>query len=137
MDLDGLSTAAGAAASPGVTTHGPAAEVLLEGAECDAETEDTAGSSNAAAAVGIRPPRPVDWATAGAAGAAKDWQMGNASAAAAAAVADGAAEDGRRAAVQAEAGRPAKPSNWLAMTKPQKRRWRERHGKWSAPLGNS
>ena len=27
---DGLSMAAGAAASPGATTHGPAAEVLLE-----------------------------------------------------------------------------------------------------------
>ena len=37
MDLDGLSTAAPAAAPPRVTTHGPAAEALLEGAECDAE----------------------------------------------------------------------------------------------------
>ena len=31
-------------------THGPAAEALLEGAEYDAETEDSAGASKAAAA---------------------------------------------------------------------------------------
>ena len=35
---------------PGETSHGPAAEALLEGAEYDAETEDVAGSSEAAAA---------------------------------------------------------------------------------------
>ena len=33
VDLDGLFTVAGAAASPGASTHGPAAEALLEGAE--------------------------------------------------------------------------------------------------------
>ena len=32
------------------TTHGPAAEALLEGDECDAETEDAAEASEAAAA---------------------------------------------------------------------------------------
>jgi len=69
MDLDSLPTAAGAAASPGATTHGPAAEELLEKAEYDAETEDMAGALEAAAA-GMRQPRPVDWAAAGAAGAA-------------------------------------------------------------------
>jgi len=38
--------------------HGPAAEALLEGTKYDAETEDMAGSSEAAAAAGVRPPRP-------------------------------------------------------------------------------
>ena len=52
--------------------YGPAAEALLEGVEYGSETEDVAGSSDAAAAVGMRPPRTVDWATAGAAGAAGD-----------------------------------------------------------------
>ena len=47
MDLDGLSTAAGAVASPGTTMHGPAAEALLEGAKYDAETEDVAKTSDA------------------------------------------------------------------------------------------
>ena len=42
---DGLSTAAGAAASPGATTHGPAAEALLDEVEYDAETIDAAGAS--------------------------------------------------------------------------------------------
>ena len=72
MDLDGISTAAGPAAPPGATTHGPAAEALqlqtaVEGAEYDAETEDGAEVSEApvaaTAAVGIRPPRPADWGT--------------------------------------------------------------------------
>jgi len=45
MDLDGLSTAAGAAVSLGATTHGPAAEALLEGAEYGAETENAAEAS--------------------------------------------------------------------------------------------
>ena len=72
----------------------PAAEVLLEGEEYGAETEDVAGSSDAAAAVGMRPPRPVDWAAAGAAGAAKDGQMGNASAEEPMMASGGAAEDG-------------------------------------------
>jgi len=42
MDHDGFSSATGAAASPGATTRGPVAEALLEGAEYDAETEDSA-----------------------------------------------------------------------------------------------
>ena len=54
IDLDGLSTAAGAAALPGVTMYGPAAEALLEGAEYGAETEGVAGSSDAAAAARMR-----------------------------------------------------------------------------------
>jgi len=41
--------------------HGPAAEVLLEGAEYGAEKEDVAGTSEEAAAVGVRPPRPSNW----------------------------------------------------------------------------
>ena len=45
-------------------------------------------------AAGMRPPRPVDWAAAGAAGAAEDGQMGTASAEAAMTAAGGAAEDG-------------------------------------------
>ena len=40
------------------------------------------------------PPRPLNWAAAGAAGAAEDWQLGNASAEAAMTAAGGAAEDG-------------------------------------------
>jgi len=40
--MKGISTAAGAAASPGATTHRPAVEALLEGAEHDAETGDAA-----------------------------------------------------------------------------------------------
>jgi len=44
------------------TAHGPAAEEFLEGAECDAETENAAGfSEEAAAAAGVRPPRPSNW----------------------------------------------------------------------------
>ena len=56
-DLDGLSTAA----PPRATTHGPAAEALLEGTKYDAVTEDVAGSSEAAAAAGVRPPRRSNW----------------------------------------------------------------------------
>ena len=41
----------------------PAAEVLLEGTEYGAETEDVAGSSDAAAAAGVRPSRLMDWGT--------------------------------------------------------------------------
>jgi len=89
MDLVSLSTAAGAATSTGAAMYGPAAGELLEEAEYDAETEDVAGSSDVAAAAGMGPPRPVDWA---AAGAAEDWQMGNASAEAAMTAAGGAAE---------------------------------------------
>jgi len=115
MDLDGLSTAAGVAASPGANKHGPAAEALLEGAENGTETEDAAGSSDAAAAAGMRPQGPVDWAAAGAAGAAEDWQ-GNASAEAAMTAVGGAAEDGPGAAVEAKAAMvamsPAAPINW-------------------------
>jgi len=40
MNLDGLSTAAGAAAAPLATTHGPAAEAFHKGAEYDADTRD-------------------------------------------------------------------------------------------------
>jgi len=41
--------------------YGQPAEVLLEGAEYGAETEDVAGSSDAAAEAGVRSPRLVDW----------------------------------------------------------------------------
>ena len=61
IDLDGLSTAAGAAAPPLAPTHGPAAETLHEGAEYDAKTGDAAEASEAAAAAGVRPPRPSNW----------------------------------------------------------------------------
>jgi len=64
MDLDGLSTAAGAAASPGATTNGPTAEAFLEGAEYDAETEDAAEAleaTAAAAAAQVRPPGLSSW----------------------------------------------------------------------------
>jgi len=60
MDLDGLYTAASTAVPLRATTHGPAAETLLDGAEYDAETEDAAGASEAAAAR-VRPPRPSNW----------------------------------------------------------------------------
>ena len=66
MNLDGLSTAAGAAPSPGATTHGPAAEALLKGAEYDAETEDAAEAleaTAAAAAAQVRPPGLSSWGT--------------------------------------------------------------------------
>ena len=65
-DLDGLSTVTGAAAPPGASTHGPAAEAFLEGTEYDAETEDAAEASETAAAATaarVRPPRPADWGT--------------------------------------------------------------------------
>ena len=74
--------------------------------EPGAETEDPAGASEEAAAAGMRPPRPVDWAAAGAAGAAEDGQMGDASAEAAMTAAGGAAEDGPGAPL-ATAHRPA------------------------------
>jgi len=62
MDLDGFTTAAEAVAPPGATTHGPAAEALLKGAEYDAETKDVAEASKAAAAAArVRPPRPSNW----------------------------------------------------------------------------
>ena len=67
---------------------------IVEGVEYGAETEDSAGSLDKAAAAGMRPPRPVDWAAAGAAGAAEDWQMDVAGAEAAMTAAGGAAEDG-------------------------------------------
>jgi len=62
MDLGSLPAAAEAAASPEATTHGPAAEELLDGAEYDAETENKARASEAAAAR-VRPPRPSNWGT--------------------------------------------------------------------------
>jgi len=63
MYLNGLSkAAAGAAAAPGTTTHGPAAEALLEEAEYDVETEGAAEAPEAAAAAtGVRPPRRSNW----------------------------------------------------------------------------
>ena len=84
----------------------------------------------------MRPPRPLDWA---AAGAAEDWQMGNASAGAAMTAAGGAAEDGPGAAVEAEAAvgamspvpinwdtavgvRPPRPVDWDTMTRVQKKK---------------
>jgi len=102
----GRSHEAGHVSCPGAeapTTNGPAAEALLEGAEYDAETEDAAESSEAAAAARVRPPKPSNWGamsgtqrknwehitgrftfgphgTQAAAGAAEDWQMGNAGA---------------------------------------------------------
>jgi len=123
MDPDGLSTAVGAAAPPGAAMQRPAAEAHLKGAEYDAETEDMVESLEAAAAAGVRSPRPSNrgaptkkqkenWnhgahptrrftfgphgtpAAAGAARAAEDWQFGNASAEAAMTAASGAAEDG-------------------------------------------
>jgi len=128
MELDGLPTAAGAAASPGATKHGPAAEALLKGAEFDVETEDMAGSSEAAAGAGMRPPRPVDRAAAGAAGAAgaaKDWQMGNAGAEAMA-VAGGAAEAEAESVTEgALSGKRPKLANWESMTKAQRESWRK------------
>jgi len=63
----------------------------------------------------MRPPRPLDWAAAGAAGSAEDWQMCNASAEAAVTAAGEAAEDGPEAAAEAEAyreGPPAKPGDY-------------------------
>jgi len=134
MDLDGLPTAAGAAASPGATMHGPAVEALLEGAEYDAETGGIVGSSEAAAAAGTRPPRPVEWAAAGAAGAAKDWQMGNASAEAAMTAASGAADDGQKATEEAaartaEGVRPPRPADWGTMERVQKVNWKKHGGK--------
>jgi len=102
--------------------HGPAVEALLEGAEYGTETEDVAGSSDAAAAARTRPPRPVDWAAARAAGAAEDGQMGNASAAAAAA--GEATATGAKVAAEAESvtdgapsGKRPKPANWGSITK--------------------
>ena len=59
MDLDGLSTTAGAAAPPLAPTHGPAAVFLHEGAQYDKETEDAA--PEAAAAARVRPLRPSSW----------------------------------------------------------------------------
>jgi len=55
------------AAAYAMAMHGPAAEALLEGAENGDEWEEAAGSSDTAAAAGMRPPRTVDWAAAGAA----------------------------------------------------------------------
>jgi len=60
MDLDSFSTAAGAAAPPLAPTHGPAAGTLHEGAEYDMETGNAAEAPVAAAAAGVRPPRPAD-----------------------------------------------------------------------------
>jgi len=129
----------------------------------DAETEGSVGASEAAAAAGMRPPKPSScgattkkqketWhhgehptqrftfgphgtpAAAGAAGAAEDWQMGNAGTEAAATAAGGAAEDEPRAAAEAGAyrvGPPAKPANWPAMANIQRRHWyKQGRKKW-------
>ena len=52
---------------PGATTHVPAAEAILDGAEYEAETEHAAGASEALAAR-VRPPGLVDWGTEGGGG---------------------------------------------------------------------
>ena len=49
--------------APLATTHGPAAEVLHEGAQCDVDMGNAAEASEAAAAARVRPPRPADWGT--------------------------------------------------------------------------
>ena len=46
--------------APPATTHGPAAEVLYEGAECDVDMGIAAEASAATAAAGVRPPRPAE-----------------------------------------------------------------------------
>jgi len=63
-------TAAGGAAEDGpgaplATTHGPSAEVLYEGEECDVDIGNAAEplEATAAAAAGVRPPRPSNWST--------------------------------------------------------------------------
>jgi len=63
MDLDGLSTTAGAAAPTGPNMHKPPTDKVKEGAEYDTKTEDATGASEsaAAAAARVRPPRPADW----------------------------------------------------------------------------
>jgi len=52
-------------ALPGATTHGPAAEALLEGAEYGVEKKNAAEASEAAAAAAARvqPPRQSNWGT--------------------------------------------------------------------------
>ena len=92
-----------------------------------------ASQAAAVAAARVWPPRPVDWAAAGAAGAAEDGQMGNASAEAAMTAAGGAAEDGPGAAVEATAGvaagvRPPRPANRDKMTRTQRRNLKKRGG---------
>ena len=59
MELEGFSTVEGAAAL--APTHVPAAEALDEAAEFDAETGDAPETPVAAAAAGVRPPRPSNW----------------------------------------------------------------------------
>ena len=65
IDLDDLSTAAGAAPPPLAPTHGSAAETLHEGAEHDAETGNAVAAAAeapvAADALGVRPPKPSYW----------------------------------------------------------------------------
>jgi len=90
-------TAAGEAAEDGpgaplATTHGPAAEVLNEGAECDVGMGNAAEAPVAAAATGVRPPRTADWGS-------------------------GAAGDGPRAAIEAIT---PKPANWGSNDGPRK-----------------
>jgi len=47
--------------APLATTHGPAAEVLHEGAQCDVDMGNAAEASEAADAARVRPPRPSNW----------------------------------------------------------------------------
>jgi len=51
--------------APPATTHGPAAEMLYEGAECDVDMGNAAEASatTATAAARVRPPRPANWGT--------------------------------------------------------------------------
>ena len=83
----------------------------------------------------MRPPRPVDWEAAGAAGAAKDWQMGNASAEEAVMAADGSAED-CPGAPRATTHGPAAEVLYegaecdVTMTKKKRKHWYSRGGKW-------
>ena len=64
---EATTTAGGAAedgpGAPLATTHGPAAEVLYEGAECDVDMGNVAEAPVAAAAGEVRPPRPANWVT--------------------------------------------------------------------------
>ena len=63
---EAAAAAAGGAAEDGpralpATTHGPAAELLYEGEECDVDM-GAALAATAAAAAGV-PPRPSNWGT--------------------------------------------------------------------------
>ena len=53
----------GVPGAPPATMQEPVAEALYEGAECDVEMGNTAEAPVAAAAAGVRPPRPNNWDT--------------------------------------------------------------------------